>query len=268
MPQVAVKVYNLKGCFIMYNNVNQETNVINTTNTVENFNDKFGSIRYYEADDSTIYLEAEKVAIGLGFTTTSKGKYSGCATSGTTHEYEVIRWTRLNRYLQEFGYPYNVGRGDFIPENMVYRLAMKAKNENAIRFQTWLADEVIPQIRRTGKYDDTKRINSLEHEVGYLKNQLDYFKSQINTESLIPSTVIAKNFNMTAQALHSILYKCDIIYPMGQTWVLYEQHQNQNWVVNKNGSLQWTPEGAAVVEYILLSMGFQRVDHVYKVTEE
>lgn len=247
----------------MYNNVNQETNVINTTNTVENFADTFGSIRYYKNDDTIIYLDVEEVAIGLGFVHQfTQNKI--LPTSGQNKSYctKVVRWDRVNKYLQEFGYPYNVGRGDFIPENMVYRLAMKAKNENAIRFQAWLADEVIPQIRRTGKYDDTKRINSLEHEVGYLKNQLDYFKSQLDTESLIPSTVIAKNFNMTAQALHSILYKFEIIYPMGQTWVLYEQHQNQNWVVNKNGSLQWTPEGAAVVEYILLSMGFQRVDHV------
>ena len=247
----------------MYNNVNQETNVVNSVNTVEEFVSSFGSIKYYKTDDTTIYLDAEEVCRGLGFIRVVDEKI-GDPLVGPQHikHHDHIRWDRVNKYLQEFGYPYNVGRGDFIPENMVYRLAMKAKNEKAIRFQAWLADEVIPQIRRTGKYDDTKRINSLEHEVGYLKNQLDYYKSQIDTECLLSSTVIAKNFNMTAQALHNILYKWDIIYPMGQTWVLYEQHQNQNWVVNKNGSLQWTPEGAAVVEYILLSMGFQRVDHV------
>ena len=42
--------------------------------------------------------------------------------------------------------------GDFIPENIFYRLAMKAKNETAERFQALIADEVIPTIRKTGGY--------------------------------------------------------------------------------------------------------------------
>lgn len=66
--------------------------------------------------------------------------------------YTSIRWERVNGYLQEFGYPKKVVKGDFIPENMVYRLAMKANNETAHNFQAWLADEVVPQIFRTGSY--------------------------------------------------------------------------------------------------------------------
>lgn len=44
------------------------------------------------------------------------------------------------------------GLPDFIPENIFYRLAMKAKNETAERFQAFVADEVIPSIRRHGMY--------------------------------------------------------------------------------------------------------------------
>lgn len=45
------------------------------------------------------------------------------------------------------------GEGDeFIPENVFYRLAMKAKNEVAERFQAKVADEIIPSIRKTGGY--------------------------------------------------------------------------------------------------------------------
>ena len=42
--------------------------------------------------------------------------------------------------------------GDYIPENIFYRLAMKAKNETAERFQAMIADEVVPAIRKTGGY--------------------------------------------------------------------------------------------------------------------
>lgn len=41
---------------------------------------------------------------------------------------------------------------EFIPENIFYRLAMKAKNETAEKFQAKVADEIIPTIRRTGGY--------------------------------------------------------------------------------------------------------------------
>lgn len=50
------------------------------------------------------------------------------------------------------GFPHLWGKDDFIPENVFYRLAMKAKNETAERFQAFIADEIIPSIRRHGAY--------------------------------------------------------------------------------------------------------------------
>jgi anti-repressor protein len=41
----------------------------------------------------------------------------------------------------------------FINEGNIYRLIMKSKMPEAERFQDWVCDEVLPQIRRTGKYD-------------------------------------------------------------------------------------------------------------------
>ncbi len=89
--------------------------------------------------DGTAYLRLEDVARGLGFTRT--------AASGN----EVIRWERVDGYLRELGVP-TCGHGDFIPENVFYRLAMKAKNETAEKFQALVADEIIPSIRKTGGY--------------------------------------------------------------------------------------------------------------------
>jgi prophage antirepressor-like protein len=39
-----------------------------------------------------------------------------------------------------------------IPESDVYRLTMKSTLESAERFQDWLVEEVIPQIRKTGSF--------------------------------------------------------------------------------------------------------------------
>lgn len=113
-----------------------------------------GGVGCYEKD-GTAYLNLEAVARGLGFTTTQTVK-------GT--EYTNIRWNRVDEYLKELGFATCGKRPDFIPENIFYRLAMKAKNEAAERFQALVADEIIPSIRKTGGYGITKRASLLTVE--------------------------------------------------------------------------------------------------------
>lgn len=106
-------------------------------------------IRYYVDKDGTIMFNAEDVARYLGFTQIKNGV-------------EYVRWETVNRYVNEIKsksfsqtfekIPVPLGKDDFIPENLVYRLAMKANNEKAEKFQAWIADEVAPSIRKHGYY--------------------------------------------------------------------------------------------------------------------
>lgn len=107
-----------------------------------------GGVDCYEKD-GTAYLKLEAVARGLGFTTTQN-------VGGT--EYVNVRWKRVEEYLEEIGFATNGKRPDFIPENIFYRLAMKAKNETAERFQALVADEIIPSIRKHGAYMTPQKI--------------------------------------------------------------------------------------------------------------
>ena len=93
--------------------------------------------------DGTAYLKLESVARGLGFTKTETKK---------GFQYTTIRWDRVFGFLEEFGFDHKWGKDDFIPENIFYRLAMKAKNAVAEAFQAKIADEVIPSIRKHGGY--------------------------------------------------------------------------------------------------------------------
>jgi prophage antirepressor-like protein len=129
-------------------------------------------IECYE-ENGTAYLKLETVARGLGFTDNSKGT-------------EYVRWSRLDGYLREFNFATCGERPEFIPENIFYRLAMKANNEAAEKFQALVADEIIPSIRKTGGYriptdpmsalklmfevqqTDNQRINDLEGKVSDL----------------------------------------------------------------------------------------------------
>lgn len=93
--------------------------------------------------DGTAYLKLETVARGLGFTKTETKK-------GV--QYTTIRWDRVFGFLEEFGFDHKWGKDAFIPENIFYRLAMKAKNAVAEAFQAKIADEVVPSIRKHGGY--------------------------------------------------------------------------------------------------------------------
>ncbi|KYG89035.1 hypothetical protein A0U40_13490 [[Bacillus] sp. KCTC 13219] len=90
-----------------------------------------------KVENDTVLFDAEHVAKCLGISRDMNGK-------------EYVRWERVNSYLPK-SCP-EVGKGDFIPESMVYKLAFKASNDVAEQFQDWLAIEVIPSIRKDGGY--------------------------------------------------------------------------------------------------------------------
>ncbi|UVI32075.1 hypothetical protein [Paenibacillus spongiae] len=87
-----------------------------------------------------VELDAESVAIGLGWSREVNGK-------------QYIRWDRVNKHLADFSYP-QVGKGEYIPESYVYLLCMKAENDIAVAFQKFIAFDVLPQIRKNKVYID------------------------------------------------------------------------------------------------------------------
>ena len=104
-------------------------------------------VRGYE-EDGVAHLHIEDVARGLGFTTTTE-------KGGV--EYTNVRWSRVDECLQDLNFLPQVAENAkphdyYIPENIFYRLCMKAKNEVAEKFQAKVADEIIPSIRKTGGY--------------------------------------------------------------------------------------------------------------------
>ena len=102
-------------------------------------NPEFGQVKTILNADRSISVNAEDTAIGFGWTQEKNGKL-------------YVKWERINGYCKEFGFSPQVGKDDYLPESLFYRLGMKANNERANKFQNWLAMEVIPSIRKTGGY--------------------------------------------------------------------------------------------------------------------
>lgn len=196
-------------------------------NQIQTFtNAEFGSIRVREIADREIEVNLEDAARGLGFTFVAK---SGNA---------VIRWNRVEEYLTEIGYTGTVSKDAYIPERIFYRLAMKAKNDRAIRFQIWLAD-VAHDVRKHGAYltaravqeilDDPRALLNLLRQVRAAEADIEALQAQIavlepkardydrylGTNGLITIGTIAQEFGVTAEQLNLHLKKLGIQYKVG-----------------------------------------------------
>ncbi|APM37374.1 BRO-N domain-containing protein [Clostridium kluyveri] len=136
-------------------------------------------------------FDAERVARCLGII--------GVSTKSGGKEYSWIRWERVNEYLGGFQPQLGeIKKGDFIPEPAVYKLAFKASNEIAEKFQDWLAIDVLPQLRETGKYEDNNVIN-LDEKLEKLKMeqlQLEFTMNRLKVSKASEVKMI-KDFNIS-----------------------------------------------------------------------
>lgn len=242
------------------------------------------NIRGYVDEHGTAMLNAEDVARGWGFVQrqNKNGKI-----------YESIRWDRVNEYLYEFGYvsPTNggnkankyissqhVGKDDYLPENMVYRLGFKASNDKAQKFQAVLADEVLPAIRKHGAYmtEDTikkalqepdfiiKLATELKEEkearktaelevaqksqiINELKPKADYTDNILQSKSLVTITQIAKDYGMSGKKMNSLLHELKVIYKMGSQWLLYSKYQAKGYTHSETVNIEHSDGHSDVV---------------------
>lgn len=98
-------------------------------------NEEFGELRTLIINDKP-YFVANDIARALG--------YKRSADAISTH----CKGSVKRRYLTDGGEQ----EMKFIPEGDIYRLIMKSKLESAERFESWVMDEVLPTIRKTGCY--------------------------------------------------------------------------------------------------------------------
>lgn len=234
------------------------------------------NVRAYLDDQGTAWLNAADVARGLGFVDYQE-KLS--ATSGRK-TYEVIRWARVNEYLREFGFSQMVGKDDFIPENKVYRLAMKANNETAQAFQAKLADEILPAIRKYGAYMTPETIEKVLYNPDFIiklatelkaereKNAIlqpkaDYYDAVLSSEDAVPVTIIAKEYGMSGVTFNKLLNSEQIQYVRDNVWVLYRKYDNRGYTVTKTlltGNqtrmhTYWTQRGREFIYHFLKARG-------------
>ncbi len=214
--------------------------------------------------DGTVYLRLEAVARGLDITKTDK-------KNGV--EYKRMNRQGIQKWLYSFGIlnSENDELPDFIPENIFYRLAMKARNETVEKFQAMVADEIIPSIRRHGAYmtEDTLRkalnspdflirlatklkdeqernralegkveelessVRTMDRVIGELAPKANYVDIILKNSSTVLITQIAQDYGMSAKALNRKLAELRIQRRVGRQWILYAEYQGKGYVHSK-----------------------------------
>jgi len=96
----------------------------------------------FKEKDGTLYIRLEAAAIGYGWC--RKEVKNGV-------EYSYVRWERVFSMLDEIGFAHKWAKDGFIPEEVFYKLGMRAKNETAKAFQDKVA-AILKKIRQTGAY--------------------------------------------------------------------------------------------------------------------
>lgn len=105
-------------------------------NELQIFNsEEFGDIRTAEIDGKPYFVGTD-VAKALGYSNPRKAILDHC--KGV-----VKRDTPTSSGIQSMSY---INEGD------LYRLIMKSKLPSAEKFESWVMDEVLPTIRKTGSY--------------------------------------------------------------------------------------------------------------------
>lgn len=101
-------------------------------------NEQFGQVRTID-ENGKIYFCGKDAAIALGYADSVNALKRHCRAKGVA----------FRHLLTEGGNQ----RIKFIDEGNLYRLITHSKLPEAEKFESWVFDEVLPSIRKTGKYE-------------------------------------------------------------------------------------------------------------------
>lgn len=119
-----------------------------------------------------VYFDAEAAAIGLGISRKVNGK-------------DYPRWERVNNYLYPQVGKAKISKGDWITEPQFYKLAFKASNDVAEKFQDWVASEVLPAIRKHGAYMTDAKAKAIVTDKSALADLLQQAADQLKEKDIL-----------------------------------------------------------------------------------
>lgn len=234
-------------------------------NTIQTFtNDAFGAIRTITGGGQTLFC-GKDVAVALGYSNTKDALTRHCKGVGKHYPLETAGGIQQVRFITE---------GD------LYRLIISSKLPAALKFEAWVFDEVLPTIRRHGMYAYDELLADdefLEHAIATLRAErakrlaaeqalleaapkVSYYDVVLQSDSLLTTTAIAKDYGLSAKKLNRILREEGIQFRQSGRWFLYAKYAEQGYTQSKTHEygegqtrthMYWTQKGRLFIYDLL-----------------
>ena len=131
-----------------------------------------------------------------------------------------------------------------INESGLYSLILSSKLESAKRFKRWVTSEVLPAIRKNGRYEleqqnsqlcKQNRVlesrNSLLEEITAQQKPLaDYARIILSSTQTVTVTQIAQDYGYGPVRFNELLFRLHIQHKVGGQWILYIPYLNKGYV--------------------------------------
>ncbi len=165
-----------------------------------------------------------------------------------------------------------------INESGLYALILSSKLPSAKRFKRWVTSEVLPTIRKHGAYltdaileDAVKsqeyafellqrlqaerdKTAALRGQVQTLSSKARYCDCVLMSGGVVPVSIIAKDYGMTAVEFNRLLHHLGIQFKLGGAWLLYSRYQNKGYTKSQTFC---TPGGVGIVHTCWTQKGRQ-----------
>jgi anti-repressor protein len=203
-------------------------------------NEKFGQVRVVEENGEPWFVAKDICdTLDLGNTTMA------------------LRGLR-NRWLNKIDVPHPQNPNkemsmNFVNETGFYKLVFRSNKPEAEQFTDWIAEEVLPSIRKHGMYatDNTidkiladpdfgiQLLSQLKEEreekkklvgkINELKPKADYVDAILRNKGLVTITQISKDYGMSGRAMNYLLHSLGVQYKQSGQWLLYAEHQGKGY---------------------------------------
>ena len=216
---------------------------------------EFGQIRTCTVKGET-YFVGKDVASALG--------YGNSREALRKHVDEEDK--QASRFVTG-GQQYNM---TVINESGLYSLILSSKLDSARRFKRWVTSEVLPAIRKNGRYELESKAKDLQQQNRLLESKnilleeitaqqkplTDYARIILSSTQTVTVTQIAQDYGMSPVRMNQLLFKLHIQHKVGGQWILYIPYLNKGYVqsfssyfLKENGEVQvkvhtrWTQSG-------------------------
>jgi prophage antirepressor-like protein len=207
-------------------------------------NETFGEIRTMTNEKGETFFVGKDVAMALGYSNPLKALR--------------VHVDDEDKGVTEMGTPGGTQKVTFINESGLYSLILSSKLPQARAFKRWVTSEVLPAIRRTGRYE------LLPQEVRLLGEQADYCQRVLQSVDCLTTTQIAKEMGMTGPDLYHWLIALGVIYWQSGQYMLYADYarmglaksrtrgrRNSMGVWHTCRYLVWTEEGRKFIHDVM-----------------